>query len=93
MMEIIMVLGIITLCICNLTVLGLITFIILSKKNSVTSGLKTNNDTPVPLSEFEKIEQEKQKQKYEKSQEAFEQMMNYNAYVAYGMDQPNNSEE
>lgn len=74
------ILALTTLCISDLAVLGLVFYFVL--------GHRTKADEPQTAQVRVKEEDEENKKardKFIKEQRAFQEMLNYNAYTAYGM--------
>lgn len=77
------ILALITLCISDLAVLGLVFYFVLSRSTKADESLTA----PVRTKE-EVAEDKKARDKFIKEQQAFQEMLNYNAYAAYGMKEP-----
>lgn len=82
---------IIMLCICNIIVtLGLL--VLTYKYCKIASSLSVTEQNlgsePRLLTKEEEVQVERAKRKYFETESAFQDMMNFNAYQAYGMSDP-----
>lgn len=77
------ILALTTLCISDLAVLGLVFYFVLGRRAGPAEPLTA----PVRTKE-EDAEDKKAREKFIKEQQAFQEMLNYNAYAAYGMKEP-----
>lgn len=89
-METMITVGIITLCICNMAVLGIISLLIYTLVVIKTPFSSKNNDPTVPLTSTKEMTQDEEiaARKAREADKAFAEMMNYNVYTAYGMQEP-----
>lgn len=78
----------VTLCIYNIAVLGILVLLYVKvfKKTSYDPADKT---TSAPALKQDEEELKEARKRYLETEKAFEDMMNYNAYKAYGMEPKN----
>ena len=78
-----MAIALTTLCICNIAILCVLLFY--AGRLSAIKSAPSPTDAGLELTPEEKIELDKQKKRTEAELEALQELMNYNADVAYGV--------
>lgn len=89
MTEIIIIVATATICICNLAVLGLLTkvFIFDSLQRNDSKNNKPLSPVPTSNPNIDEEELKLAKKRYIETEKAFEEMMNFSAEKAYGINQ------